>query len=670
MSWTDDFFPYRDWRDWVPRFIAPRVKILVVVDSSVKLNSSFGIGRALDVLNNETLGFVRLEVTVARRDVDEFDRFPRSPTWENFRFDQKENGAFIIDRFDQIWCFGFAPGNDDGPDGNITADPTHAEAPELAVLARWMDVRKGGVFATGDHDYLGASMCWQIPRVRSMRKWTNAQGVPPIGGPDRFDTNRGELGVPIPNSVQSDATPQPIEWRRYITSWNPLFRKYRPHPLLCGRDVGVIDVMPDHPHEGWIYEDDQIDLNASFSFAGAEFTHAGPEYRDAVDGGPKPAPEAIAWANTLPNPPYQLAKGPTPARRFPVLAAYDGHRAGVGRVVVDSTWHHWMDMNLEGLTGDDLTKVHTLFLNIAVWLARPSQQTAMMTNALWTGLFAPEANEELSPTQSATDLGASVAEILGRQVGDCRVREWTWRYFPVEIRPPFRRPPDPCLTCPPWDRLEEAILGGIVQEMLPVRKRALAARSAGKAFRPDEKELYAAVSQGAQKGLAAFHEALAGSLKRTQGVVESLAVAARAAVPSDAELTDEKRTMRIVLERVRVTAAESRLRGRPEVSFLAEVRLGDRVVARQRFPARGAAKLGKSDVLELQQEIWAGDVDADAPVTVALLATEHDRLGKDDVLERYVRTLGSGPVKGTFAPGDEKKDPESLGSWQVWLRSE
>ena len=30
-------------------------------------------------------------------------------------------------------------------------------------------------------------------------------------------------------------------------------------------------------------------------------------------------------------------------------ATYDGHRADVGRVVCDSTWHHFVNVNLTGI---------------------------------------------------------------------------------------------------------------------------------------------------------------------------------------------------------------------------------------------------------------------------------------------------------------------------------
>ena len=35
-------------------------------------------------------------------------------------------------------------------------------------------------------------------------------------------------------------------------------------------------------------------------------------------------------------------------RAFGVIGAYDGHQGGVGRIAVDSTWHHFININIDG----------------------------------------------------------------------------------------------------------------------------------------------------------------------------------------------------------------------------------------------------------------------------------------------------------------------------------
>jgi len=151
------------------------IKILVVVDGGISLTeapSGFGAGRIVRLLRESTIGCTRFEVDTARRENDNAG----APNYSDFRFDQMENGTPVINKYHEVWCFGFNPDNNAGPDTNITqpgALPTSDN--ELKVLTQWMNDRRGGLLAMGDHDYLGASMCHRIPRIRSMRRWTNAQ---------------------------------------------------------------------------------------------------------------------------------------------------------------------------------------------------------------------------------------------------------------------------------------------------------------------------------------------------------------------------------------------------------------------------------------------------------------------------------------------------------------
>ena len=397
-----DRIPIDDVMRFFPR--RPTVRILVVADTSVSFTSSFGIGMVIDLVRANADGYVRFEVDLARLGtagstlmVDNTPA-PRAPRYDNFRFSSQVGGQYVLEEYDEVWCFGFAPGNNGSPDdANVTNSPYASTDQDLAVLTQWMNAG-GGVLAMGDHHYLGAAMCSRIPRVRSMRRWTNAQGVPPIDGPGRFDTNRPENAAQdptvtanpavIPFEAQSDAIPQVIDWKRYsVPSLFAFEHRHRPHPLLCGGNLGVIDVLPDHPHEGRVYEDGEIDLSASYSFAGV----SGNEYPTV--GGAQARPEVIAWGNTLPDPPYNHEKGDSPAKRFALIGAYDGDASQVGRVAVDSTWHHWLDINLTGLQAEtpdtEYQKIVRYYRNCAVWLARAGQRRQMLTyTAFWgTDLF-------------------------------------------------------------------------------------------------------------------------------------------------------------------------------------------------------------------------------------------------------------------------------------------
>ena len=72
---------------------------------------------------------------------------------------------------------------------------------------------------------------------------------------------------------------------------------------------------------------------------------------------PEPlAPEVVATGQVLPGvtspalDPDALRRSRTlhQGKTFGVIGAWDGHRVGKGRVVVDATWHHFFDINISG----------------------------------------------------------------------------------------------------------------------------------------------------------------------------------------------------------------------------------------------------------------------------------------------------------------------------------
>jgi hypothetical protein len=534
-----------DLRFWLPR--RPTVRILVVVDGSVQLdaNGGFGVGKVIEILRKNAphgdagFNYVNFVVETATRDAAPLAGVA---DYENFRFDQQSGGQPLLHRFDQVWCFGFHPGNTGNPsDTPIDAHSTVVSPGELAALTTWMNERKGGVLAMGDHHFLGATMAWKIPRVRAMRRWTNDQGVPPIngpitspGGPTRYrhDTNQPQNsaqavpgGASIPNTAEQDGIPQTIEVRNFGR-----FRG-RPHPVLCGGSLGRIDVLPDHPHEGWIYEDGEVDGAQTYDFGNGV---AGLDFPAAVDGGSKPMPQAIAWANPYPEPPYNHAKEPTPVERFAVIGAYDGHRADIGRVVVDSTWHHWFNMNLDGIEAaasggtpeqvDNWAKVKTYFRNCAVWLSPPTKQRSMLTYAAFWSIGTDVATENYDGGMPSWELGESARDILGQSVNQCTLYGWLYPFIPLRFRERFEIPfPGPeCLTCPPFELIENAVLGGMIKTMLPEYERLVSRKLAGKTEKVDVKAVVAGVEKGGALGLTELQKFWTASLEHAHKDVAEL----------------------------------------------------------------------------------------------------------------------------------------------------
>jgi hypothetical protein len=475
------------------RWTRRTLKVLVVVDTAVQFgeNDGFGVGRFIKLLRDTTVSCTKFDVHIAQRPfvnspgdisfVEVATPGPFEAKYIDFRFDSMSGGELVLNRYHEVFLFGFAPDNNAGPDSNITAHPWHSTDAELNVLLDWMNAG-GGVFATGDHDYLGASMCHRIPRVGSMREWTNADGVPPIDGPTRLDTHQPSTpgqasGVDvIPAGSQSDATPQHIEWIPQRIERVGLWRFKYPHPILCHPVHGVINVMPDHAHEGRCEEPDTIDYTANVAFRNE------PEY--PTHNSEQPKPVIIAYGNILAK--SNHAKGPVNAARFPMISVYDGPSNGstVGRVVVDSTWHHWFNLNVEGFEADpDKTnweKISRFFINIALWIAPKNTRVFCLWELLilhfeYTGV------REINVNTSLLETGYIVRHALYKRFGKCWTKEFVIGHicrhhpllcglikefdprdelgWPIDIRGVIQ---------PQFEVIETVVLGQIYREIEPV----------------------------------------------------------------------------------------------------------------------------------------------------------------------------------------------------------
>ncbi|WP_347986203.1 hypothetical protein [Methylomonas sp. AM2-LC] len=341
---------------------------------------------------------------------------PSNPT--PFRFDDP---SVDLHFYDELWLFGFegvdGTGFRVGP-GAMTAEPGALTDSELAAITAFMQAG-GGIFATGDHDGLGSALCGRIPRVRYMRKWYSSgdsyPGRPPLavdnwsgGGSGRIDTLQHGVGDSTDSSGnlhfffdnQSDDIPQ------------PLYALIPSHPAMQGAS-GVLTIFPDHMHEGEVIaaSGDQLKQTSAsdttLAFAGAGFTEF-----PSISGYREPPKVLAQVATGTPGAGGTLVGhvtdigegGPTPncenknfssdgtvCQAIPfvhnvsgvnALAAYDGATMNVGRIVTDSSFHHYLDLNLlgdpcsidvakqSGFKGTPhLAELDAFYVNLANWLA-------------------------------------------------------------------------------------------------------------------------------------------------------------------------------------------------------------------------------------------------------------------------------------------------------------
>lgn len=262
--------------------------------------------------------------------------------------------------YDQIWIFGFST-------AAISAD-------ERTAIAQFMQ-SGGGLFATGDHATIGAGMGANIPRVNAMRNWASI----PMTDPERHDTviNPGADAIKQFDD-QADPIAQPM-YPVFFSNGGPSSdpATWRVHPVLR-HPSGAVDCLPDHPHESECLAPTPV----AGSFAGVE------QWPAPVGGGPRIAPVVVGVTVSAGRFITDSLKPPVRPHSFGAISAYDGDAALVGRIVCDATWHHFVNINLNGSGANPDTtaaprtglyvagnptpeylKIRSYFLNTVRWLA-------------------------------------------------------------------------------------------------------------------------------------------------------------------------------------------------------------------------------------------------------------------------------------------------------------
>lgn len=372
------------------------IRILIVADGKLDFNEGeFGLTELCRALQQQVTLWESFEITTAHRAAVA----STGAQIPGFAFD-KDPGAgfrpFGIDNYEEVWLFGAS-----GQQGlQLTKS-------ELQKLADFMNAG-GGVFATGDHEDLGFAMCSQVPRVRSMRKWyfdpvpAGKLKAPEMDGPTRIDTLRRGRDISLQFSDQSDDIPQEIRPKLFP---NADGKGCHPHPLLAHPDFAVT-VLPDHMHEGECIIPKPEELIGPCLLE--DNGNNGDEFPELFTTTDRPSPEVVAISSSaggcLTDTPGIL---PVEPRCYIVIAAYDGHQwmkspggeaVRLGRVAVDSSFHHFVNTNLNGAGSSDSSKVgffdrsgnptadfeaiKKYYRNIVTWLCPPNVQISYYVNML------------------------------------------------------------------------------------------------------------------------------------------------------------------------------------------------------------------------------------------------------------------------------------------------
>jgi hypothetical protein len=303
--------------------------------------------------------------------------------------------------YDIIWMFGF-----DGTNYNLEVGGPLPGAlvfisnAEISAIAEYME-GGGGVFASGDHEGLGSLMCGMLPRVGSMRAWFSAADTDPripaaaqrnwLGATGlRADTLQAAADGTWHFDNQSDDIPQLLS-----------FPNGTSHPILQGAK-GPISSFPDHMHEGqvilpWSYTNPLLpgDSRQEYPTVGYQEQPLILATGQTIAGHISPTEGSKCEQNNFFN---EKESTNSPAFTINTLGAYDGRTMGVGRIVVDSSFHHYIDLNLigdpcappgakqQGFTTPQgapvMADMTAFYINTISWLARlPKTCSLLMQNS-------------------------------------------------------------------------------------------------------------------------------------------------------------------------------------------------------------------------------------------------------------------------------------------------
>ena len=360
---------------------------------------------------------------------------------------------------DEIWFFGWFQANAGETFSQSLGTKQNQLDPEseVGVLREWMDRRGLGVLISGDHSNprpggkvtdppesficLGKALGHLVPRAGRLRVW---DGPPNLLPRDKALNTLVETGgTTDPDKLQGDPTPQKLALVNVATEGG----QPQPHRLFLGRDENgqdvTIDVFPDHQHEGEVVALKSLDGDWP-PFDGQE-----PEKKE-----PKPV---------------IVASGYDKVRNLsvPVLGVYDGDVHDVGRIVADSSWHHYFDENLIGFAesgSPTLGLLGQFYRNLALYLAPLKKRQQISREMVKWVVTHPGVLEEIGTEPPA--LGRPALRYLSRVATRCEIAEM----FHVESLPARKKNdsfsdfPMPVAGEAGMVPSQELLLGSIVDE--------------------------------------------------------------------------------------------------------------------------------------------------------------------------------------------------------------
>jgi hypothetical protein len=281
------------------------------------------------------------------------------------------------------------------------------------------------------------------------------------------------------------------------------------------------------------------------AISGKNFT----EYPTVAGVQPRPVPvsTSVSGGRFL----TDAGKPPVNPRCFLGITAYDGDAANVGRVVCDSTWHHFVNINLNGTDSGDPNKrgfldamgnpdanylqIIRYFQNIVKWLAPKNTRNCWILSDIVFELNRFPLKEEIiphphpCPWETLVAIGRLVIDAIDRTHGKGRAAEIVEDLMTIggveaqNIQSFKSRGIGDDGHLLPLDELTAGLLGSVVNNIgleIPAEKGGLKARIKNeKAFGEFGKKY---LPEGINQGLDEASKSLSARIKASNKLLERL----------------------------------------------------------------------------------------------------------------------------------------------------
>jgi hypothetical protein len=489
---------------------------------------------------------------------------------------------------------------------------------------------------------------------------------------------------------------------------------------LLTTPTGVIDKFPDHMHEGEVINDDEVELDRPLDIPGynrREYPfvelqiNPGTAARIASGEqtlGPRPRPHVVAYGRTtnlvpLWYPPIsgtsalaRVAGFGFTTKRFGLVGAYDGDSVGIGRVVVDSTWHHWFSYNLQGfyaashpvvyqlLGGANDTRpaqyelMQTYYRNVGLWLATPAQRQSMVVAATWGVVVSDPMAFPAAPTRSLWAVGKRALEVIARTVSESMLLDFVSSAFSGRAEEIFGVPPDvgptePYVSSVPTELAVRAIVGGIASSLIrPAFEYFEAKGKPRRLLDPDAIGRHAA--EGVKQGHRALVDTIQSSAAASKGIVgrleEAFKLSPHGPIPVDLI------KLRVVAERLQLpdptdpAVANDQGAGvkrRPERFVITlRVSLAGSVIAHKTIDDIEVPKFESGGAfIDLDSVLFEGVVQSGESLTVEVVTGAVGRGPVDAERVRFMETIEGHPSNwvGPHLPSRSQL-------WRLWYKIE